>query len=448
MFRKASQIGVLVLGVLVLLSGAPGFSAASPELEAALEEALAEAAGDDGDSDSGSTPAPAERAAGPLSKLSVHGFLTQGWADASYTDIPVGVRPDGTTGPLGATPDQFEVFLGIPEGGTTSYRDLALQFRYEMSEKDTFVVQFSSRTVGTSPLQEFRDEVELDWAFYERRLTDHTSLKVGRVQIPFGIYNELRDVGTILPFYRPSSLFYKEDAFTSETVDGLALTHTFFADSTWNLEASAYAGEWDALFFAPGVFEEVVRARDAYGYQLWLVTPWDVRLGTGLISFIQEGGGFLEPVSGRRDIFHASLDAAFGRFMFQAEWEEETGGVLDVGFPGNLLHADFNEWYVLAGFDITEKLRIFGQHEVAHIKQELVPFDLNSDDRDQREDTAVALNYAFTPSIILKGEYHWTVSRGTNRYFDFSTGPFPRGRNETYKADGGSYSIVALAVSF
>lgn len=449
MLRKATGIGFLVLGFLLLLSGAPGVA---ESLEEALEKAAQEAAGGTADDDSEPESAPPVPPApsGPLSKLSVHGFLTQAWADANYTDVPVGPLPPppagpGGVGPLGPSPDLVEIVLGIPEGGTTNYRDMALQFRYEMSEKDVFVVQFSSRTIGTSPLQDFGDDIELDWAFYERRLTDETSLKVGRVQIPLGIYNELRDVGTVLPLYRPSSLFYGEGTFTSETVDGLALSHIFFADSSWNLEASVYAGEWEAINFVPDLVSEISRATDAYGYQLWLVSPWDVRVGTGLVSFIQEGGGFLEPLNGRRDIFHASLDATFGRFMLQAEGKQETGVLLLV--QGQLFELDVAEWYVLAGFSLTEKLRIFAQAETAYFRSRFIPLGINDSGRDQREDVALALNYSFTPSIVLKAEYHWTVSRDFNTFPDFSTGAF-RLRDEVYEADGGSYSIVALAVSF
>lgn len=453
MFRKATQIGFLVLGVLILLSAAPGFADSTSEVESALDDAMQKAKGDsDDDSEvqGSSTAAPiaSEGSSGQPSKLSVHGFLTQAWADASFTEVPVGTLPDGTTGPLGPSPDFFEISLGIPEGGTTNYRDLALQFRYDMSGKDVFVVQFSSSTLGTSPLQEFQDEVELDWAFYERRLTDNTSLKVGRVQIPFGIYNELRDVGTVLPFYRPSFVFYKEGAFTSETVDGLALTHNFFAANAWNLEASLYAGEWDAILFFPNFgVNEVVRSKDAYGFQLWLSSPWDVRLGAGLVSFVQEGGGLLEPLNGRRDIFHLSLDATFGRFTLQAEWQEDTNIQISGGGPGLVVVIDVSEWYILAGVQITEKLRFFAEADTAWTRDVLTPLDLNTTGRKQREDTAIALNYSFTPSLVLKAEHHWTVTRGANRHFDFSTGAF-RTLNEVYKADNGSYSIVALAVSF
>ncbi len=456
MFRKASQICFLVLGGLILLSAAPGFADTSSEVDAALDAAIEKARGgpDDGDPEATAqatestapAPAPASGPTGPLSKLSVHGFLTQAWADANFTDIPVGALPDGSTGPLGQSPDRFEESLGIPEDGTTNYRDLALQFRYDMTDEDIFVVQFSSRTLGESPLQESTAEVALDWAFYERRLSDNTSLKVGRVQIPFGIYNELRDVGTVLPFYRPSFVFYKEGAFTSETVDGLSLAHTFFAANEWNLEASVYAGEWDALILFGGV-SEVVRSKDAYGYQLWLNSPWDVRLGTGLVSFVQDGGGFLEPINGRRDIFHLSLDATLGRFMLQAEYQEDTN-IQVFGGPGAVVAIDVMEWYILAGFQASEKLRIFAQAETAFAREELVPLDITGTaGRKQREDSSIALNYSFNSSTVLKAEYHWTTTRSGNRFPDFSTGAF-RLRQEVYKADNGSYSIVALAVSF
>ncbi|MCP3998313.1 MAG: hypothetical protein GY722_25105, partial [bacterium] len=109
---------------------------------------------------------------------------------------------------------------------------------------------------------------------------------------------------------------------------------------------------------------------------------------------------------------------------------------------------DVMEWYILAGVQVTEKLRFFVQDETAFARQELIPLDITGTaGRKQREDTSIALNYSFTPSIVLKAEYHWTTTRDANRYPDFSTGGF-RFRQEVYKADNGAYSIVALAVSF
>ena len=50
-----------------------------------------------------------------------------------------------------------------------------------------------------SPFQVFQPDVALDWLFYEHRFADG-AVKVGRVKIPFGIYNEVRDVGTLLAY--------------------------------------------------------------------------------------------------------------------------------------------------------------------------------------------------------------------------------------------------------
>ena len=132
---------------------------------------------------------------GLLSKLTVHGYLTQAYADADFADG------------LLVSPHTDELNLGISEDGTFDYRTMAIQFRYEISAKDIMIIQFSSRTLGNSPIESVEDEIELDWAFYERRLGDNTSVKVGRVQIPSGIFNAVRDVGTILPFL-PSGFYF------------------------------------------------------------------------------------------------------------------------------------------------------------------------------------------------------------------------------------------------
>jgi hypothetical protein len=61
-------------------------------------------------------------AQGLSDNLSVHGFLTQGYATSS--DLPI---------------------YGIPTDGTVDYRSAALQFRYALSASDNVVLQMRSR---------------------------------------------------------------------------------------------------------------------------------------------------------------------------------------------------------------------------------------------------------------------------------------------------------------
>ncbi|HEX7239619.1 MAG TPA: hypothetical protein VF263_05110, partial [Longimicrobiaceae bacterium] len=139
-------------------------------------------------------------------KLQVHGYLTQGYAQSG--ELPI---------------------LGISEGGTANYRTAALQFRYGITEKDNFVLQFSHRDMGTSLFTSDESSVMLDWAFYQRRF-GNGSVRVGRGPIPLGIYNEVRDVGTILPFYRAPSNFYYEGF---ETLDGASANYDFALGGGW-----------------------------------------------------------------------------------------------------------------------------------------------------------------------------------------------------------------------
>lgn len=434
MFDRDDRLSWVAIGVVLMMISIVTPAVADTDMDLVLStasESAAQAGGGGG--------------AGAASKLAVHGFLTQAYADASFNEVPVGVLPDGSVGPLGVSPDLFEAARGIPEDGTTNYRFLALQFRYDISDSDVVVVQLSSRALGDSEVQDFEEEVELDWAFYERRLGDNTSLKVGRVQIPFGIYNELRDVGPILPFYRPAIFFYKEGSFTSETVDGLSIAHTFFAESDWTLDLTGYYGEWEAVQVAPSLnLSGIVRAKDGLGFQAWLTSPWGVRFGLGSLAFDQEGGGFLRPAD-RRQIVHASLDATFGRFTLQVEWNEEDAATLDQ-IVGVEPEVGFEEWYAMVGYSVTDKFSIWALSETAKITSDSL-LALAPASRDQGEDTGIAFNYAFSPNLVLKAEHHWTKFRGANDYFDFSTGDF-RLRNEVYEADDGSYTIIALSVSF
>ncbi|MCB1036393.1 MAG: hypothetical protein KDD47_21385, partial [Acidobacteria bacterium] len=163
-----------------------------------------------------------------------HGFVTTAYQEED---------PD----PTAPFQSSDAIVLGLDENGTWDYRIAALQLRYDPNPKNTFVVQASHRRLGDSPLKDVENDVELDWLFYQFHFTDNTSIKIGRVPVPLGIFNEYRDVGTLLPFFRPSFNFYREGSFVSETVDGAVFHHRFAAASDWSLDLDGYFGEWDLL---------------------------------------------------------------------------------------------------------------------------------------------------------------------------------------------------------
>ncbi len=394
----------------------------------------------------GWTPSHAQDPKGPLSKLSIHGFLTQAYATSSLSK-----------GGL-FSPTTDELILGIPEDGTFDYRAMALQFRYQITDKDVMIVQLSSRSLGNSPINDVEDDIELDWAFYERRIGDNTSVKIGRVQIPFGIFNELRDVGTVLPFYRPAYVMYQEGSFTSETVDGVVFSHTFAPASNWALEADIWFGEYD--FFEVNPFLEggqasPAKAEDAIGFQLWLNTPLPaLRFGLGGQRRDVTGGlvGIfrLADESDQFEDWYFSFDLDLEKYVFRGEYREFTADSGQIFFGG-----DFTVSYLQAGFHPTEKFRIYAQAEFSqadHDPEDFIrPFGIPASQAisaDLREDFAISLNYLFAPHLVLKVEHHFNVESELFNFVPILTPQGPQLQPIFATAEDGDYSIASFSVSF
>jgi len=299
-------------------------------------------------------------------KITFHGYLTQAYAQS-----------DG------------HQFLGITEDGTADYRTAALQIRADISKDDAFIVQFSHERFGASQLQNIKDDVGLDWIFYERRFGD-SSIKVGRVQIPFGIYNEVRDVGTLLPFYRPSHNYYGEAAFSSETVDGAVLSHAFKLGESWGLDADLHYGNWKFVTknFLTNAYT-ALDANDSLGVELWLDTPVSgLRIGTGAMRFdLKTSAAAPER---RWKVYHVSLAGDFDRFAVHAEYKDV-----------DLVTSHALTGYAHLGVNLTEKLTVNAQQERLYLKSP------NLARRKLDDDRAAGINYAFNPTLVLKAEHHW-----------------------------------------
>ena len=365
----------------------------------------------------------------------LHGYLTTAYSDYD---------PD-TSAPFRSSD---EIVLGLDEDGTFDYRTAALQLRYDPNPKNTFVVQLSHRRLGESPIKDAEDDVELDWLFYEYKFGDHTSIKIGRVPVPLGIFNEYRDVGTLLPFFRPSFNFYREGSFVSETVDGVVVHHRFGGASDWSLDADGYYGEWDLLESGSATNAALFEAQvsNAIGVQLWLNTPVDgLRFGLGGQTYdVSEESGF-NLQEANWDSWYVSVDGSFEDFSARFEYKSLEFPVDNSASPDG--EATTDNYYFQLGWLPVEKLGLYVQQEYGGVEQTSAIF-LNPLDFNQREDLGFAVNYSFLPGVVLKGEYH-------EQKFDLVTGAvlsFPPGGG--FKVDvqftefKSEYFIFSLSLSF
>jgi hypothetical protein len=350
------------------------------------------------------TPEPAAEVA-PEQRVVIHGYFSQAYANSSDHQL-----------------------VGVPDSGTFDYRRMALLFRGNIGAKDTLVVQLAQRRLGESPVMQLEPDVKVDWAFYEHRFASETSLRVGRIPTPLGLYSETRYVGTLLPFYRAPYNFYQEGSFTSENVNGLRVAQTFGANRPWNLEAQAFGG---GLSMIESYFGNVNRAHSdaVLGGQLWLGTPVEgLRFGVGGDVFDVKNTLLTDDGKDRWKTWIASAELARTRYRLQAEYSQIR--LRDA-------QAVVKAYYAYAGFHLTEKLVAHAQHDRSSVTLGSgAPTTLP----DFYTDTTLGLGYAFLPSVVAKAEYHWAKGR----LIEDEKVPLGPGFGP-YK---GNYVIVSVSASF
>lgn len=297
-------------------------------------------------------------------KVSLHGFATQGYASA--TDYPI---------------------YGISTDGTGDYRTAAFQARFMATTRDHFVVQFSHQRLGSSNFMEFEDDVALDWLFYQRRLFG-ASIRAGRVPMPRGLFNEVRDVGVLLPFFRASKAFYSEGV---ESIDGVALSRSFGLGD-WTADASVFGGDFDLkveLTGSEGLSVTRSELTRTVGSQLVVNTP---------LPGLRVAGGYMraeyEETGAPFDLWTASVDGTFDRVFARAEYEvAETTGFEYVAYYGQ------------AGVRVWKGLwtNVQAEWNTNHV---FVPQLGATLDVEAIQDYALGVNYRFGPKLVLKAEWH------------------------------------------
>lgn len=293
-------------------------------------------------------------------------------------------------------------YRGVDEDGSADLRNIALQVRSSLGKTDEIVVQLAHEKVGTSPTNDFRNDVELDWLFWAHTFSDGTRLRLGRVPLPIGFYNEVKDIGTALPFYRPSGNFYGEGTWTSDSVDGLALTRDLFEVNGWAVSGDLYYGEWERIETDGNTltFGEA-DISDALGFYTWLESPNSrFRLGLGANRFEAEGGVFLAPgATDDEKTRYLSLEAGSEALTFRFEMSRRT-------FTGGY----WQPYYLELVYRVNERFRIAGLYDVGHLRFE-IPFFATFDDTIE-ESRGLSFSYFLRPNVVLKLEQHFMEGYG------------------------------------
>ena len=293
-------------------------------------------------------------------------------------------------------------YRGATSDGDFDFRTAALQARFEVNSDNEFVVQLANERVGNSPTNQLRDDLELDWLFYHHRFQNGINLRLGRIPLPIGIYNEIKDVGVALPFYRPSDNFYGEGTWTSDTVDGVVISQNWTTESEWDFSFDLYYGDWDRIETDGGSLRFAkAEINDAIGFFSWITTPWrGVRFGFGYNQFETAGGVFLAPgVTDNERTKYFSVDATLDpvTVRFEASRRNFTGGY-------------WQPYYLEVGVQVAPRWKVNALYDVGELYY-VIPFFATFDDHIE-ELWGLSVNYQFRHGWVAKIEQRWTTTYG------------------------------------
>jgi hypothetical protein len=329
----------------------------------------------------------------PASMRLALGLLALCSGAAMAQEIPDRLELHGSLNAAYGRAQELPVF-GIPTTGTSDYRVFTLQGRYAMTENDQIVAQVFNRRLGASPLAPAIADVTMQWAYWQHKAGDFT-FKVGRNPLPRGLVNEVRYIGTVLPFFRPANEVSGE-AF--DAIDGAVVTyrHEIGNGIEWTQHGFAGGSENRATAnTTTGQELRVARTENMFGGQTYFTLPVaHVRFGAYGARY-----NFVQPTSrGYR------LNTILSAEATPVDWLHlvtEQGRYVGYG-PSN----DNRNGYVEATFRLTDRLSVAGQH--AYLSRMLFFTDPNMNFvYPETRSNGASVIVRLTDNSVFKVENHW-----------------------------------------
>jgi hypothetical protein len=322
---------------------------------------------------------------------------------------------------------------GLPLTGTSDYRVFTLQGRYTISDQDQVVAQVFNRRLGTSPYATALADVVMQWAYYQHREGDFT-FKVGRNPLPRGLRNEIRYIGTVLPFYRPPTELQGE-AF--DAIDGAVISYRHEIGNGIGFEQHGFGGGSENRNMAntsTGQELRIARTENMFGGQTYLTLPVaGVRLGAyaARYDFVQptaKGYRLNTMFSGEATLDRLHLVTEHGRYVGHGPSNDNLNG------------------YYEATVRLTNRLSVAGQK--AYVNRMLFFANPDLNQRYMETDTkGASMIVGLTSNSVLKFEHHWRKGWA----FDSPTPPVASqtATSVTFTPENSArYFLVSIAASF
>ena len=151
-----------------------------------------------------------------MGPVDIHGYISQGYLKSSAND-----------------------FLVNSEHGSSEFDEVGLNFSTNVNDKLRLALQLSARSLGNTG----KNQVYLDWGFADYSWQNELGLRLGRIRMPQGLYNEIRDTDMLRTWIlMPQSIYSESYRQFKEASNGGSIYGTINASLLGSFEYQAIAG--------------------------------------------------------------------------------------------------------------------------------------------------------------------------------------------------------------
>lgn len=131
------------------------------------------------------------------SLINIHGFVSQGFLKSDYNN-----------------------YITTTKDGTFKFNEIGLNFSTDLTEKLRVGFQMLARDLD----REGFTPVNLDWAYGDYRWRDFLGIRMGLIKVPYGLYNEYRDVDFLRTgIFLPQSIYNEGWRESVSSIEGFSI---------------------------------------------------------------------------------------------------------------------------------------------------------------------------------------------------------------------------------
>jgi predicted porin len=269
-----------------------------------------------------------------------------------------------------------------------NYGDAAfgLNLRYDAGERVAIIGQFALEHTTGDTNQTV--ETRLDYAFAQYTVSDKLHIRFGRTYHPFGLYGEIRDIGTARPFIERPPEVYGDLGIISAALEGADFYGDVLQSSAWRMHYDVYGGATELSVAEPQKREthtETIKA--VIGAKIVFETPID-----GLHLSASAFRGTREDIKESHRSDALSVEYSNERWLVRAEaaeHQETSDSVKSAYVEGAFRPA--GPWQITA--------------RLGSVHQSFAEATVDSTFLRHRA-AGIGLNYWFDPKVVVKAEFH------------------------------------------